>query len=211
MQPALGRVALQKVAYDQLPLYTKEISDELNKELSDKWENLRGINVVSFTMQSVTPDDESAAKIAQFQESRVYTDAGMMGARMGSAQASAMEKAAENEAGAMTGFLGMGFAQNAGGANAAQFYQMASEQKANQPQPAQDSAPAPAPVVAADGWTCSCGAVNKGKFCSECGAKKPEGAPTYQCDKCGWVPEDPTNPPKFCPECGDKFDDADKK
>ena len=62
-----------------------------------------------------------------------------------------------------------------------------------------------------DGWTCSCGAVNKGKFCSECGAKKPEGAPIYKCDKCGWEPEDPTHPPKFCPECGDIFDDNDKQ
>jgi hypothetical protein len=23
--------------------------------------------------------------------------------------------------------------------------------------------------VAEEGWTCSCGAVNKGKFCTECG------------------------------------------
>lgn len=59
------------------------------------------------------------------------------------------------------------------------------------------------------GWTCSCGTVNAGKFCTECGAKKPADAPLYRCDKCGWEPEDPKNPPKFCPECGDVFDDAD--
>ncbi len=63
----------------------------------------------------------------------------------------------------------------------------------------------------ADGWTCSCGKVNKGKFCSECGAKKPAEAKLYACDKCGWEPEDPANPPKFCPECGDRFDDNDIK
>ncbi len=63
--------------------------------------------------------------------------------------------------------------------------------------------------AAADGWTCSCGAVNQGKFCMECGAKKPAGAPLYRCDKCGWQPEDPHNPPKFCMECGDPFDDND--
>ena len=61
-----------------------------------------------------------------------------------------------------------------------------------------------------NGWTCAaCGTVNKGKFCAECGAKKPEDAPKYKCDKCGWEPEDPTKPPKFCPECGDPFDESD--
>lgn len=61
----------------------------------------------------------------------------------------------------------------------------------------------------ADGWTCSCGAVNKGKFCMECGAKKPAGVPVYQCSKCGWKPADPAKMPRFCPECGDSFDEND--
>ena len=67
-----------------------------------------------------------------------------------------------------------------------------------------------APAATADQWTCACGAVNEGKFCTNCGAKRPEAAKIFRCDKCGWTPEDPTNPPKFCPNCGDPFntDDA---
>ena len=62
------------------------------------------------------------------------------------------------------------------------------------------------------GWVCpGCGAVNQGKFCMECGSPKPAGAPLFKCDKCGWQPEDPHNPPKFCPRCGDPFDDKDKQ
>ncbi|MBR5409561.1 MAG: SPFH domain-containing protein, partial [Clostridia bacterium] len=62
-----------------------------------------------------------------------------------------------------------------------------------------------------EGWTCKCGAVNKGNFCYNCGSPKPvEGAARYRCSKCGWEPEDPANPPKFCPQCGDPFNENDK-
>ncbi len=60
-----------------------------------------------------------------------------------------------------------------------------------------------------DGWACECGAQNKGRFCPQCGKPKPAGEKTYQCDKCGWEPDDKQNPPKFCPECGDIFDEGD--
>ena len=63
--------------------------------------------------------------------------------------------------------------------------------------------------TAINDWTCSCGTINKGKFCHECGKAKPAELPQYKCDKCGWEPEDKTHPPKFCPECGDPFNDSD--
>jgi len=67
------------------------------------------------------------------------------------------------------------------------------------------------PKPAEVGWTCSCGTINKGKFCVDCGTPKPAGALLYRCDKCGYEPKDPANPPKFCPECSDPFDDNDVK
>ena len=52
------------------------------------------------------------------------------------------------------------------------------------------------------GWRCpSCGnSGNTGKFCNECGAKKPDGstAAGWTCDKCGKT----GNTGKFCDECG---------
>ena len=64
--------------------------------------------------------------------------------------------------------------------------------------------------VAVEKWFCpQCGTPNTGNFCANCGTKKP--ARKYRCDKCGWVPDDPTNPPKFCPQCGDPFNEADRK
>ena len=63
--------------------------------------------------------------------------------------------------------------------------------------------------VPADAWKCpECGTTVNGKFCPECGTKRPSKR-IYRCDKCGWTPTDPANPPKFCPECGDVFNDDD--
>ena len=100
-----------------------------------------------------------------------------------------MKTAAGNSAGAMTGFMGLNMAQNTGGMNAQNLFAMGQQ---NQQQPAPTSAPAQ------DGWKCSCGAVATGKFCPECGSKKPEPKPAncWTC-KCG-----ATATGKFCPECG---------
>ena len=65
--------------------------------------------------------------------------------------------------------------------------------------------PQPAPKAS---WTCSCGAVNTGKFCAECGAKQPQDL-HYKCDKCGWEPAPGAKIPKFCPECGDPINEND--
>jgi membrane protease subunit (stomatin/prohibitin family) len=187
MQPALGRIAAKGIAYDQLPSYTKEIGNEVNAELTSEWNELRGISVVSVAFVSITVDENSAKKIEQFQESRVYTNSQMMGARLGTAQANAMETAAGNSAGAMAGFMGMGMAMNAGGANAAQFYGMNQQQ---QPQTAQQTQPIDS------GWTCECGTQNTGKFCTECGKPKPAPTTDWTCE-CGTQ-----NTGKFCTECG---------
>ncbi len=63
--------------------------------------------------------------------------------------------------------------------------------------------------AAPDGWICSCGTKNTGNFCMSCGARRPAGMPVFKCDKCGWKPENPNNPPRFCPQCGDPFDAQD--
>ena len=174
--------------------------------------------------------------LKEVQRNAAFRDPNMAAAHLVGAQAQAMQDAAKNEGGAVGAFMGMGMAQNAGGSNPASLFQLGQQQQAQQAaQQAQQAQAAPAAGAwicpscgkqatgkfcmecgakkpEENGWTCpKCGKVNKGKFCSECGERKPEGAPTYKCDKCGWEPEDPHHPPKFCPECGDIFDDKDKK
>ena len=217
MQPAFARISEQGIRYSALPGHTMELADAMNTVLSNKWSALRGISIVSVGVNSITASPEDEATIKELQKSAVFRNTNMAAAHMVQAQAEAMKNAASNQGGAMMGFMGMNMAQQAGGFNANQLFQMGAQQQST---PAPASAPAKGWTCkcgavntgkfctecgASQGWVCSCGAVNKGKFCAECGARKPANEPQYRCDKCGWEPEDPKNPPKFCPECGDRF------
>ena len=237
LQPAFGKLSDLELRPNQIVNHTDELADAMNEQLSEKGGQLRGLKVVSIAIGSLTLPEEDQETIKQLQREAVYRDPTAAAAHIVGAQGDAMRDAAKNSAGAMTGFMGMGMAMNSMGAmNPQNLYAMGQQQ---QQQAAQQPAPQPAPQAAPagawtcpqcgaqatgkfctecgckkpdDGWTCpSCGKVNKGKFCSDCGQKKPEGAPLYKCDKCGWEPEDPHHPPKFCPECGDIFDDNDKR
>lgn len=222
LQPAFADISAAGIRYSALPGHTAELANAMNDALTTKWSGLRGISVVSVGINSATASDEDEEMIKELQKSAVFRNTNMAAAHMVQAQAEAMKAAAANENGAMMGFMGMNMAQQAGGINANALYQMGQNQQPAAPAAnswtcscgavntgkfcAECGAPKPF-----DGWKCSCGAVNKGKFCIECGAKKPAGTHLYRCDKCGWEPADPKNPPRFCPECGDRFDEEDAK
>ena len=228
LQPAFAKISKLGIRYHELPGHTLELSEAMDDTLTQKWSGERGISIVSVSINSITIPPEDAATLKELQKTAVFRNTSMAAAYATMSQGEAMQSAAANSSGAMTGFMGMGMAQQAGGMNAAQLYQMAAQQEAAKPAPASSSAPADgwkcscgnivtgkfctecgSKKPEASGWTCACGTVNKGKFCSECGAKKPAAAPLYRCSKCGWEPEDPKNPPKFCPECGDRFTEDD--
>lgn len=229
LQPAFAKLSDLELRPNQIVAHNTDLENAMNDALSVKWGELRGLKIVSIALGSVTLSPEDAEMIKQLQRTAVLQNPNMAGAMLVGAQADAMRTAADNSAGAMTGFMGMGMAMNAGGGmNAQNLYAMGQQQTAQQSTPSpvltQNSwkcscgaiangkfcpeCGSPKPVTA-DGWTCSCGTVNKGRFCHNCGAKKPTGVPLYRCDKCGWEPEDLAHPPKFCPECGDPFDDGD--
>ena len=231
LQPAFARISDMGIKYSSLPGHTTELAQCLNEELSAKWRDLRGIEMVSLGISSIKASDEDEQRIKELQQSAALRDPTMAAAFLASSQGAAMQNAAKNEgAGAFAAFAGINMAQGMGG-NVGNLFQMGQQQQQYQ-QPAQQPAPAAngwkcecgavntgkfcmecgKPQPKAEGWTCTnCGAVNKGKFCMECGAKKPDSAPLYKCDKCGWEPNDPKNPPKFCPQCGDPFNDNDVK
>ena len=207
LQPAFGALAELELRPAQLPAKANELKKAMNDALQADW-LARGISVASIALNPITLNPEDMKKIQQMEDAASFgSNPFMMAGLQATATANAMEAAASNSAGAMTGFMGMNMAGSAmgGGFNQAQnFYQMGMQQQQQQmaQQQAQKLVDAQAQAMAnaapAGGWKCSCGATATGKFCPECGAKKPEpkSAGGWKC-KCG-----ATATGKFCPECG---------
>lgn len=191
LQPAFARISDMGVRYSALPGHTMELAVALNEVLSAKWKELRGIVIASMGVNSVSASKEDEDMLKQLQKSAVMKNPAMAAAVLAGAQSDAMRAAASNPTGAMTGFMGMGMAQSMGGADVGSLYAMG-QQQAQPPQQPAGTVREPAGAS----WTCACGAVNTGKFCPECGAKRPE--TSWTC-ACGAV-----NTGKFCPECGAK-------
>lgn len=198
LQPALGALAEQELRPAQIPAKANELKAAMNDALKQEWIDNRGISVGKIALNPITLTAEDMKKINELEDAaNVGSNPFMMAGRMTNATADAMQTAAGNSAGAMTGFMGMGMVGmgGQGGFGAAQnLYNMGAQQ---QQQTAQQQQPSPA-APAAEGWKCSCGATASGKFCPECGAKKPEPVQEggWKC-KCG-----ATATGKFCPECG---------
>lgn len=190
LQPAFARISAMGIRYSELPGHTMELSDALNQILSEKWEKLRGIRIVSLGVSSIKASEEDEAMLKELQKNAVFRNPAMAAAHMVGAQASAMQAAASNQnAGPAMAFAGMNMASNAGGVNPSELFAMARNDPSQRS--AQQEAQSP---VQQESWVCSCGNVNKGKFCSECGNPRPSGP--WVCS-CGTV-----NKGKFCSECG---------
>ena len=195
LQPAFGALAEMEIRPAQIPARANELKKAMNDALQTEWAESRGLSIAKIALNPITLDPEDMKKI-QFLEDSLTTgqNAFMMAGMDATSMAEARVAAANNANGAMAGFMGMGMVGNMGGGfqNAQQLYQMGVQQQ--QQQMAQQQAAAPAQ----NGWKCACGATATGRFCPECGAKKPEPKPSgsWTC-KCGT-----TATGKFCPECG---------
>lgn len=239
LQPSLAKISAKGVRPYEIPGFSEEICELLSEELTDKWTELRGIQMVSMTINSADMPADDKAKFQKWQETAMLRGADMQAARKTEAFSNMMENmqnggggGADASGDAMNGVMGMmamgmmnnmmgsdAFGGNAAGVpNAQQMMNMGAVPilgwtcscgKSDNRGKFCQECGAPKPAAA--GWTCSCGTTNQGKFCSNCGSRRPEGAPLYKCDKCGWEPEDPAHPPKFCPECGDVFDENDRR
>ena len=177
LQPALAKLSDMELRPNQIIAHNTDLEDAMNFALDAKWAKTRGLKIVSIALGSVTLPEEDQEMIKQVQRNAALRDPSMAGATLVGAQADAMKAAAGNPHGAVNGFMGMNMANNMAG-NISGFYNMANN---NTPD---------------NSWTCKCGTVNSGKFCSNCGSPKPEGPWTCSCGS--------VNTGKFCPNCGNK-------
>ena len=186
LQPAFGRLSELQLRPNQIMTHLTDLENALNEVLDEKWGSLRGVEVISVALGSVTSPKEDEDLIKELQRKNVYArNQAMAGATLVEAQAEAMKAAAGNANGAAMGFYGLNMAAGAGAnMNAQQYFDNANQQKQQQ--------------QAADGWVCpKCGAHATGKFCPECGTSKPAAQGAWTCPKCGAQATG-----KFCPECG---------
>ena len=201
LQPAFGRLSDLGLRPNQIPQHTTELENAMNQALSGKWSELRGLKIISVALGSVTLPPEDQEMIKKAQQAAILRDPTMAAATLAGAQADAMRTAAGNSAGAMTGFMGMNMAMNAGGMNAQNLYAMGQQQAMQQQQQQMMQQPQQ-PVQQAQntqqgGWQCSCGTVATGNFCPNCGSPKPQPS-SWQCS-CGTV-----NQGNFFQNCGAK-------
>ena len=202
LQPAFAKISEMGIRYSALPGHTLELAGALNEQLSSKWRDLRGMEIVPFGVSSVKANEEDEQMIKELQRNAAFMDPTRAAAHLVGSQGEAMKAAAANTgAGPAMAFMGMGMAGQAGGMNAQNLFQMGQQQQMRQQQfEMQQQAAQPAPAPAVQGWTCSCGqSVITGNFCPNCGSKKPEPKPAGDSWKCICGA---TVNGKFCPECG---------
>ena len=188
LQPAFAAISEMGVRYSAVPGHTKELAKLLNDELSADWRDKRGIEIISFGISSMKLSEEDEKLIKELQRNATMRDPSMAAATLTSAQAAAMQSAAANtSAGPAMAFMGMNMAQQAGGVNAQQLFQMGQRQQT----------PPQGALQAGCAFCPNCGAkVTGGKFCPECG--KPLASAEWICPACGKA----GNKGKFCEECG---------
>lgn len=200
LQTAINKMSADGERISYVPSKSMELSKYMGTVLDDSWRELRGMEIVSVAVASISYTDDSVKLINMRNQGAMLGDPSIREGYVQGSVARGMESAGSNAAGATTGFIGMGMGMNAGGGYLNQASQNNQQQMQQQQAPAQSNA---------DHWDCpQCGTSNTGKFCSNCGTPKPTSdGPSLKmkCSDCGEVIDLANGIPKFCPNCGKPF------
>lgn len=204
LQSAINQMSADGVRISFVTSKSRELSQYMSTTLDESWEKMRGIEVQSVGIGSVSYDDESQKLITMRNQGAMLSDASIREGYVQGAIARGMEAAGSNAAGPTAGFMGVGLGMQTGGNAAAAFSQSNQSQMERQAVGARARIPttggAAAASTAAPAWVCGCGRENAAdtKFCGDCGTPRPAAA---VCGACGYhLPAGVSA--KFCPECG---------
>ena len=196
LQVSINKMSAEGERISFVASKSTELSRHMAGVLDEQWKELRGMEIVSVALASISYDEESQKLINMRNQGAMMSDPSIREGFVQSAVASGIQSAGSNSAGAAAGFMGVNMGMAAAGGFMGNASQVNMQQmQMQQQQQMQQAAPAQA-APAGDSWTCSCGAVNTGKFCQECGSPRPAAGP-WICPKCGTQ-----NSGKFCAECG---------
>lgn len=196
LQTAINQMSADGLRVSYTPSKSMELSKYMAEVLDTEWKAMRGFEIRSVGIASISYDEESHKLINMRNQGAMLGDAGVREGYVQGAVARGLEAAGSNEggAGALGAFMGIGLGMNAGGnfmgaASASNQAQMTAQQK-------------PSQEAAADcGWTCECGQNNPdSRFCGGCG--KPRPVSDSFCINCGQpIP----GGARFCPNCGQRI------
>lgn len=212
-QTALSNLAKEGISVVEIQTRTMEVGEYMADVLDQKWLTGRGFYILSVGIASISLDQKTEEVLDSMNKDSLLLNAERRAARMTRGVSAGIENAGKNEGGSMMGFAGVGMGMNmSSNTGIGQVMNPATTQPTN-PSVAQSinqpNAGQVAGTVAAIWYCTECGHQSSGKFCPECGTKRPQSV-SYRCNKCGFIPAEPNNPPKFCPECGDPFTPADR-
>ena len=197
-QAAINQMSADGTRISFVTSKARELGKYMANVLDEDWNQLRGMEIQAVGIASVSYDEQSQKLINMRNEGAMLGgDAGVLRGLAVKNLTEGVRDAGSNAGGAMAGFMGVGMGMqqfntsmeglNQMTAGMAGTAQAAPQQAAAQPQQS---------VPAGNQWTCECGTVNTGKFCSECGKPAPAPVRSWTCE-CGTV-----NTGKFCSECG---------
>lgn len=234
LQSSVNQMSADGIRISHVTSKARELGKYMANVLDEDWNQMRGMEIQSVGIASVSYDEESQKLINMRNEGAMLgSDFNVMRGMAVKNITEGIRDAGSNAGGAMAGFMGVGMGMNSmnatlSGLNGLQTPNdmqqpngmmnngMANNGMANNGMPnngvpnngmAQNSntiengvqaGMAMGAAAGAAGWTCECGAVNTGKFCSDCGKPAPApAAPTEWTCECGSV-----NHGKFCGNCG---------
>ena len=220
LQTAINQMSSDGIRISFVSSRGMELAKYMSNVLDEGWTQLRGMQVESVGINSITYDDQSQKLINMRNQGAMLQDPSVREGYVQGSIARGLEAAGSNEGGALNGFIGMGMGMQGAGGFSKDVSETNRYQMQQQAQPPQNHAPTDtwqcqcghnndgkfcsecgSPKPQHNTWTCACGNENNGKFCSNCGNKRPE---VLTCSQCGFTPLEDVNM-KFCPECGTKF------